>query len=320
MSKIAKILIASTCFIVAGILIFAIALGASGWDFSKMGNNDYQTKEHEITQEFNSLSLNTITADIILIPTTDEKCKVVCYENEKVKHTVTVENGALTVSAKDERKWFDYIGINWNSEKITVYLPNSEYQALNVTTNTGDVKIPKEFTFASINVKTDTGDVDCYASSSGNMEIEATTGDINVAHLTAPNLSVKVTTGDIEIENVVCNDLQVITTTGDVELSNILCNNFTSKGSTGDISLEKVIATESFKVERSTGDVELERCDGFNIVIKTDTGDVKGSFASPKNVIASSDTGSVRVPSDHSGERCEITTDTGDIKITISQS
>ena len=93
MSKIAKILIASICFIVAGILIFAIALGASGWDFSKMGNNDYQTKEHEITQEFNSLSLNTITADITLIPTTDEKCKVICYENEKICHQGAHEEG-----------------------------------------------------------------------------------------------------------------------------------------------------------------------------------------------------------------------------------
>ena len=320
MSKIAKILITSTCFIVAGILIFAIALGASGCNFSKMGNKNYQTKEYEITQEFNSLSLNTDTADIILTPASDEKCKVVCYENEKIYHSVTVENGALTVSVKDERKWFDYIGINWENEKITVYLPNSEYQALNVKTDTGDVKIPKDFTFAGITIKSDTGDVDCYASSSGNMEIEATTGDINLAHLTAPNLSVKVTTGDIEIENVVCKDLQVITTTGDAELSNILCNNFTSKGSTGDISLEKVIATENFKVERSTGDVELDRCDGVNITIKTDTGDVQGSFASPKNIIASSDTGKVRVPSDNSGERCEITTDTGDIRITINES
>ncbi len=320
MSKTVKALIASACFIVAGILIFAVALGASGWDFSKMGNNDYQTKEYKITQEFNSLSLNTITSDIILIPTKDEKCKVVCYENEKVYHSVTVKDGALTVSVNDERKWFDYIGINWNTEKITVYLPNSEYQALNVTTNTGDVKISKEFNFASVNVKTNTGDVDCYASSSGNMEIEATTADINVAQLTAVNLSVKVTTGDVEIENIVCKGLQVITTTGDVELSNILCNNFTSKGSTGDISLQRVIATESFKVERSTGNVELERCDGFNITIKTDTGDIEGSFASPKVIMASSDTGRVRVPSDQSGERCEITTETGDIKITIVES
>ena len=86
--------------------------------------------------------------------------------------------------------------------------------------------------------------------------------------------------------------------------------------------IDEEVAGRVFKLAKkmATKMTEALGCDGFNIVIKTDTGDVKGSFASPKNVIASSDTGSVRVPSDHSGERCEITTDTGDIRITISQS
>ena len=49
----------------------------------------------------------------------------------------------------------------------------------------------------------------------------------------------------------------------------------------------------------------------------TDTGDVKGSLLSEKIFIPTTDTGDVDVPKTVTGGRCEITTDTGDIKITV---
>ena len=81
--------------------------------------------------------------------------------------------------------------------------------------------------------------------------------------------------------------------------------------------MKKVIVTEKLALKRSTGDVKLESCDAGEIVIKTDTGDVKGSLQSKKIFFAHSDTGRVSVPKTTTGGKCDITTDTGDIKITI---
>ena len=81
--------------------------------------------------------------------------------------------------------------------------------------------------------------------------------------------------------------------------------------------LKNVIANEKFDIERSTGDVKLELCDAAEILIRTDTGSVTGSLMSDKVFIVSADTGRVNVPKTTSGGVCQITTDTGDIRITI---
>ena len=83
--------------------------------------------------------------------------------------------------------------------------------------------------------------------------------------------------------------------------------------------MKNVIATERFSIERDTGDVILEGCDAAEIFIETDTGDVRGTLLSEKVFITETDTGRVSVPSSITGGRCEITTDTGNIKINIQQ-
>ena len=70
-------------------------------------------------------------------------------------------------------------------------------------------------------------------------------------------------------------------------------------------------------LDRDTGDIDLEDCDADEIFIVTDTGDVKGTLLSEKVFITKTDTGDVNVPNSISGGRCEITTDTGDINISL---
>lgn len=83
--------------------------------------------------------------------------------------------------------------------------------------------------------------------------------------------------------------------------------------------MKNVISKEKFSIERSTGDVMFDSCDAAEILVKTDTGDIKGSLLSDKVFITQTDTGSVDVPKTVIGGKCEITTDTGDIRIKIQQ-
>ena len=105
--------------------------------------------------------------------------------------------------------------------------------------------------------------------------------------------------------------------TGKAYLSDIACKNLTSTGSTGDISLKNVVSTGKISIERNTGDVTLEASDAIEIFITTETGDVKGSLLTDKVFITKTDTGRIDVPNSITGGRCEITTDTGNIKISI---
>ena len=102
-------------------------------------------------------------------------------------------------------------------------------------------------------------------------------------------------------------------------LVGVKCNKFSTSGSTGDTLLKNVIANEKLYAKRSTGDIRIEKCDAGEIFIETDTGHVKGTLLTDKVFIVETDTGSINVPKTTSGGRCEITTDTGDIKISIEQ-
>lgn len=83
--------------------------------------------------------------------------------------------------------------------------------------------------------------------------------------------------------------------------------------------MKNVNAAEKFSIQRTTGDVKFDGCDASEIDVKTNTGDVAGSLLSDKVFIAASDTGHVDVPQTVIGGKCEITTSTGDIRISIQR-
>lgn len=277
MKKSTKIwLITATSLVALGCIMFSVAMTKIHWDFTKLSTVKYETNTYEVTDDFNSISMLTDTADILFVQSDDKICKVVCYEMSDMKHTTTVQNNTLTINVTDEREWYDHIGITLGSPKITVYLPKTEYDSLAIKEDTGDIEVPKDFKFGSIDIST--------------------------------------STGDITITGVTCEgDIVINVSTGKANLTDIKCKSFISDGSTGDISLKNVIATEKFSIERSTGDVKFDACDATEIWVETDTGDVTGKLLSEKIFITQTSTGDVHVPKSTNGGKCEITTSTGDI-------
>lgn len=318
MSKITKIWLIIAAFLaILGLLICLVALAASQGDLRLLETEKYITTVHE-PGEFSNISIHTDTADILLVPSEDGICRVTCYEQEKAKHSVSVMSDTLTIETVDTRKWYDYISISFESPKITISLPQSQYQSLTIEESTGEISVSEEFHFESINIATDTGDVSCDASVTGSVKIATSTGSIAMAATYVGALDLSASTGNITATDVTCNgNVTVRVSTGKTTLENVTCQSLISSGSTGDISLKNTIAKETFSIERSTGDVRFEGSDAAEIFVATDTGDIEGSLLSEKVFIVDTDTGRTEVPHTTTGGKCEITTDTGDIKITL---
>lgn len=312
-------LIVAISLVLIGCILFVGVMTMLKWDFRKLSTVKYETNMHKVTRAFTNVSVVTDSAaDITFAPSTDDAVSVVCYEQKNLKHTVEVEDNTLTIRVDDSRKWYHYIGIGFDTSKITVYLPKGVYGDLTVKTGTGDVKIPQDFSFASAKVTVRTGDVTMDASVEGKMAIKASTGDIRLKNLSAGGLDLTVSTGHITASAITCSgDVTVKTSTGDTTLTDVTCRNLSSEGSTGDLNLNHVIASETFALERDTGDVRFDGCDAASLTVVTDTGDILGTLLTDKVFIAHADTGSVEVPETVSGGKCKLTTDTGDIKITI---
>ncbi|MBQ7688790.1 MAG: DUF4097 family beta strand repeat protein [Clostridia bacterium] len=314
-------LFAAAILIVAGSAVFCGSMLKTGWDFSAFGSPYYETDTAAIDEDFNSITISGSTEDIAFLPAGNGKCSVVFYEAEKEEHTATVENGTLSIGRIDTREWYEKITFfSFDTPKITVYLPQTAYDTLSVTGDTGDVSLPKDFSFASIDISVNTGDVRCDASASGLLRIATDTGDICCEELSAGELKLSVSTGGINIRDVDCaGNAEVNVSTGKSILTEVSCNSFASNGSTGDITLEQVTASQTVTIKRSTGDVVFKKCDASELLIETGTGDVTGSLLTKKIFIAQSDTGRVDVPDTTTGGKCKITTDTGSILITLSE-
>lgn len=311
-------ILTAVALILLGACISAAALMMNGWDFTKLGTVKYETNTHELGADFTNISFMTDTADILFVPSADGKCRVVCHEPEKERHTVSVNGDTLYVGIHDEREWYEYIGLSFDLSKIAVYLPSGEYGSLYIKESTGDVEIPEDFSFGEIDISASTGDVKCFASASGNVKIKLSTGDIFADGISAAGLDMSVSTGRVTASHINCGgDVKLHVSTGKSKLSSISCRNLISDGDTGSITLANVVASGKFYIERSTGDVKFDGCDAAEIFVETDTGNVTGSLLSEKIFIAETDTGHVDVPRTVTGGKCEIETDTGDIKLNI---
>lgn len=312
-------LIVAGALVLLGALLFVGVLALNHWDLSRFGAG-YETRTVEIREDFDRISLRVDSEDIRFAVSEDGICRVAFYEKEDAAHTAAVLDHTLSIEQADSGNWFDSFSLfRFDSPRITVYLPQTEYAALRIDAGTGDIEIPADFRFGQLDVKVSTGDVTCRASASGSMKLEASTGKIRVENASAGELALSVSTGRAELCSVDCaGALDVHVTTGDASLTDVRCRSLASTGSTGDLTLDRVIAAQTLTVERSTGDVKLTACDAGELAIQTTTGDVTGSLLSGKVFIVKSDTGDVSVPETITGGKCKITTHTGDIKITIA--
>ena len=353
MTKTLKILIGiAVALILAGAVLALVTLASVGFDTEKLGTGKFETKTYTPEGDLSSLEISLRISDVTVRVATDGVLRVECYETEKQPHTVTLADGKLTVTATDQRKWYEKITIFSKSPKVTVYVPAGEYEALTLETDTGDVRFLGELfgdaledpsvrlLFGEFGIKTDTGDVemtggtyrasvkiktgtgDVSASAfkaAGDVGIRTNTGKVTVSDVTSAGFSVETNTGKVTVSDATCADLSVETDTGKVKLTNVNCAALTVETDTGSVTLTNVVGTGDAKIETDTGDVSFDRCDAANYRVRTSTGDVEGTIRTEKVFFASSRTGKTDVPHTRSGGDFDASSSTGDIEITIAE-
>lgn len=256
MSKRGTWLIVAASLMVLGMVMMVLAAHSVNWDFEGYATTVY----NGVDSEFDSISIGTDTADIEFLPSDNGACRVISYGSEKVRHEVSVVDGALIVSVVDEREWYEHISIGFRTPRLTIYLPKSEYDLLVIREHTGDVEMPKDFTFGRVDIMVSTGDVRWSAAVTDSAVIKTTTGDICVEDATVESLDLKVSTGD-------------------VYLNDVWCQGLTSSGNTGDISLKNVTVEGRLWIKRSTGDVKFKGSSAGEAIVDTSTGKITGSVS-----------------------------------------
>ena len=239
------------------------------------------TETKEITESFSDIDVNLSETDFIIKKSADEKCSVEIVERTKVKHDVEVSDNKLTVKNNDLRQWYEkyFFNFNFKSMKITLFVPQSDFNNLSIKNDTGDTIIEDGFQFNSIKINS--------------------------------------STGEVVLKNIKATDyINLNLSTGSISISDTTANSLKLEASTGDINLDKTVITISINIHTSTGDVHFNECDAEILDIHTSTGSVKGSLLTGKSFTTKTSTGRVDVPNTTGGS-CNIETSTGDIVISI---
>ena len=315
MSKQKTTLLIGGIILAVGLVIGLIGLALSHFSFKGLSSDQSVTNTYDVSESFDQISIDVDTDDIEFLPAADGKCRVVCQESEKIYHKVFVSGKTLTIQLVNNRSWTDFFG--FESYKITVYLPGKTYAALVIEASTGDITLPADFSFDTLRISASTGDINC-AASAEKTEIALDTGDISLSGISSDEITLSTTTGHISVSSVTCSGvLSTKVDTGKTVLKDVSCESFVSTGTTGRLSMTNVIVKESIAIERSTGDITFDGCDADTIKVKTSTGDVSGTLLTEKIFFTETSTGDIHVPKSMTGGACEITTDTGDIEISI---
>ena len=251
-------LIVAASFILIGSIIFAAVMSALKWDFRKLSTFNYERNEHRISGEYTNVSVRTMNADVAFLPYDGGKTIVVCYEREDMTHNVYVNDGTLYIELKDDIRWYEMIGINFDSESITVYLPEREYGKITVKSSTSDLSL-KNLNIEALDISLTTGDVEMSSiKAKSDVNIKVTTGDIELKSVIAEgDLYLKSSTGDIELSGCDASSLDIKTTTGDLEGSLLSSKVFIAKATTGSIKVPESVSGGICRITTTTGDIEI---------------------------------------------------------------
>ena len=316
-TKIAVLIAALCCFM--GLALITISLYMIEFDFTKLSTQTYVEREYTLTDPFSAIQIDAVTSDVRFLPSENDNCRVVCTEQEKMTHRITAKDNTLTIRIDDQRSWYDHLGIFiGQSSSVTIYLPQLQYDQLEVRTDTGDLQIPSDFSFTSTQIHTDTGDIK-WAASGDSVVVDTDTGNVTLEGGQIQYLQIETQTGNIRIgRTAFAIETDLHTDTGDIHLEEVTTHALQIVTHTGDVSLENTVADGLLAIKTNTGDVEFNRFDAATLAIETSTGDVTGTLLSPKMFLTHTNTGDVSVPQSYQGGICEITTDTGDIELSFA--
>lgn len=293
-------LIAAAVLTVTGALTAAGALAAVGFDITKLATVRYNAVTETVTEDFDSVAIEVKTAAITFAAAEGEASVLSFYAPEKVPFTAEVQDRTLVIRTNDKREWYDHFGLSFESPKIEVALPKKAYDALSVASVTGDISVPKDFSFNRLRINSVTSNVTCAANVRDAVAIRVVTGDIALENMSPADMELSATTGDVRLHNITAQkDIAVDTTTGKV-------------------CLDKVVAQNRLGISLTTGSIRFDDCDAAAIEAHTVTGSITGTLLSGKTFRTETTTGDISVPPSTAGGACDVSTVTGDITLAVN--
>ena len=213
--------------------------------------------ESVIVGDYNKIEINVNTTNIKILPSEDEKTKLVCHEKKRRKHQLLLENMILKVKST-EKKWLSF---GFKYAELTLYIPIKKYENINIINNTGSVEMFNIFEAGELLIKTNTGSVTLDTVNCDELVSKGGTGCVSLNKLISKNnIDIKRNTGNVKLKKCDGKNIYIKTNTGRVEVNLLTSKLFITKSNTGKLK------TDTMKMENTNLSGKCE--------IKTNTGNI----------------------------------------------
>ncbi len=286
-------IIVALCLIGAGIALSAAGYFLSGKDLMALNSREIIRSVCDIEESFSRVSVGAPSANVSILPSDDGKCRVETSSFGETECRSVASGGTLKVIMAD---WHGG-AILFGSPKVTVYLPQKQYESLEVRTESGDIAVGEGVSAVSATLRSSSGRISCGAEVTGALEAKSASGGVSVSGVGDAEVTLDSGSGRLVFADSTPSSAQISSRSGKIELKN-------------------VVAAGKLTAESSSGAVRLEACDAGSIYVETASGSVYGTLLSAKSFSASSASGRVNVPESEGGE-CRARTASGSITFII---
>ena len=289
-------IIVALCLIGAGVALSAAGYFLSGKDLMALNSRETIRSVCDIEESFSRVSVGAPSANVSILPSDDGKCRVETSSFGETECRSVASGGTLKVIMAD---WHGG-AILFGSPKVTVYLPQKQYESLEVRTESGDIAVGEGVLAVSATLKSSSGRISCGAEVTGALEAKSASGGVSVSGV-----------GEAEV--------RLESSSGSVTLSDSRPASALLESTSGRILLREVTVSGELSASNTSGSVRLDNCDAANKYIRSTSGSVSGTLLSGKNFTADSSSGSVRVPESSGEGVCEVRTSSGSIRLEVRE-
>lgn len=320
MSKSKKAVIVASIFIVVGVIIAFLSIAINGFHFPNgsvdlLGMKalpDYVKKTVQIKDDFNAIDIAGEASTDVIIKNSDNGTNYIeYYDTDGLTNHAEVVDGMLTFRCEDKRTHHPTISLGFGSDtKTTIYLAEKEYQAIQVTTASGNIDYRYSY-------KPNTEP----AGNSAFTSLKTNSGDISIADIEANTLTTKTSSGNISISNSSFTTLlELHASSGDILLNRTAAGQAEFYTTSGYVSASELSANTSLTCNTASGDVDMNIADAEAIDISAMSGYIDLELDSDRSYSFSANTqsGNIDIPhgANNSEYECGVTTTSGDIRIT----
>ena len=279
--KMILIILAVVLIITGGAMMAGAYLSLENNASSQLAAMEFVEKTHTVTDDFTMIRISTINSSIELLPSPDGVCRIVCDDNEKMYHKISVdefETGAqLNIDQHDDWEWYEMLYGLYREEDLLlrIYLPKAEYALMHLDSSSGDITIAPDFKFDTLATLTGSGNASLIDLSVKNLTIQSSSGDIMLRNVEAESdVSAETISGFTRIENLQATNVTVASSSGDMNLELIASNYLRATSSSGNIMVFESSFHDTSYFENISGSIEIVDSDCGDQTVQVISGSV----------------------------------------------